>query len=119
MTEYSNYTPGPPPAGQTSNLATVSLVSGVLGWTLLPLAGSIVAVITGHMAKNEIRRSGGQLAGDGLATAGLVLGYLNLGLGVVGFCLFALFLAGAISIPFLCLPFSNQYSSILLLFSGL
>ncbi len=119
MTEYPNYTPGPPPAGLTSNLATVSLVAGVLGWTLLPLVGSVVAVITGHMAKNEIRKSGGQIAGDGLATAGLVLGYLNLGLSVIGFCSFALFLAGAISIPFLCIPFGNQYSSILQFFSGL
>jgi hypothetical protein len=50
---------------RTSNLAIVSLVCGVLGWTLAPFLGSIIAVITGHMARAEIRRS----AGPSTATA--------------------------------------------------
>ena len=79
---------------KTSNLAITSLVSGILGWTLLPLLGAIVAVITGHMARSEIRKSNGELDGDGLAVAGLVLGWLSLALVVVGvFILFA-FLGG-------------------------
>ena len=45
------------PTRQTSSLAVVSLVSGILGWSLLPLIGSIAAIITGHMARAEIRRS--------------------------------------------------------------
>ena len=44
---------------QTNNLAIVSLVSGLLGWTLLPWIGSIVAIVTGHMARAEIRRRSG------------------------------------------------------------
>jgi hypothetical protein len=32
---------------------------GIIGWVLLPLVGSIIAVITGHMAKKEIRESQG------------------------------------------------------------
>ena len=39
---------------QTSALAITSLVSGLLGWTFLPLVGSLVAIITGHMARAEI-----------------------------------------------------------------
>ena len=79
---------------KTSNLAITSLVSGILGWTLLPFLGAIVAVITGHMARSEIRKSNGELDGDGLAVAGLVLGWLSLALVVVGvFILFA-FLGG-------------------------
>ena len=79
---------------KTSNLAITSLVSGILGWTLLPFLGAIVAVITGHMARSEIRKSTGELDGDGLAVAGLVLGWLSLALVVVGvFILFA-FLGG-------------------------
>jgi hypothetical protein len=42
---------------QTSSLATISLVSGILGWTLVPWLGSLVAIITGHMARAEIRRN--------------------------------------------------------------
>jgi hypothetical protein len=54
-------------------MAIVSLISGILGWTLLPFLGSIVAVITGHKAKKEIRNSMGQLGGDGMATISLGL----------------------------------------------
>jgi hypothetical protein len=54
----------------------------VLGWTLIPVVGGIIAVITGHMAKKEIRQSDGLLGGDGLATTGLVLGYSNLAVGL-------------------------------------
>jgi hypothetical protein len=59
------------------------------------------------MAKNEIRRSMGLIAGDGMATAGLVLGYLQLGLTVVGLCVAAALIALGIS-PLLCIPFANQ-----------
>ena len=36
---------------QTSTLAIISLVAGILGWSLLPLLGSLGAIITGHMAR--------------------------------------------------------------------
>ena len=78
------------PIRQTSALAVVSLVAGVLGWTLLPFLGSIAAVVTGHMARSEIRRAPDRLEGDGLAIAGLVLGYLSIALGVL--LVFAVFL---------------------------
>lgn len=91
----------------TSGLAITSLVAGILGWTIAPMIGSIVAVITGHMAKNEIRRSGGLINGDGMATAGLVLGYVSLALAVLGMCLGALAIAGVISIPLCGLLGSN------------
>ena len=68
-----------PPAGvraQRNTLALVSLVSGIVAWVAVPLLGGIVAVLTGHLAKEQIRHSGEQ--GANLATAGLVLGYLNL-----------------------------------------
>ena len=43
------------------------------------LAG-LPAVILGHMAKTEIRKSNGRLRGDGMALTGLILGYLSLAL---------------------------------------
>lgn len=79
---------------QTSSLAIVSLVSGILGWTLLPWLGSLVAIITGHLARGEIRRSGNTLDGDGLAIAGLVLGYAMLALSLFGIVLLLLFFGG-------------------------
>lgn len=63
---------------QTSTLAIISLVAGVLGWTVAPLLGSLGAVICGHLARGEIRRQPDRLDGDGLAIAGLVLGWLQI-----------------------------------------
>jgi hypothetical protein len=63
-------------SAKTNTLALVSLISGIASWVIVPIIGAIVAVITGHMAKREIRRTGEQ--GDTLATVGLVLGYLHL-----------------------------------------
>ena len=75
--------PGPsiPPAttAQRSGLAVASLVLGIagIGLCLGPLAG-IPAVICGHKAQREIRTSGGNVSGGGLATAGLVTGYISI-----------------------------------------
>lgn len=85
-------TPAPP--RPTSTLAIVSLIFGLLGWNILPFIGSIVAVVTGHMARGEIRRASGAMAGDGLAVAGLVLGYLVIGLSVLAVVVAILFFGG-------------------------
>jgi len=80
-------TGGAPYAPQTnSTMAIISLVAGILGLTLFPIIGSIIAVITGPMAKKEILASGGALTGEGLATAGLVMGWIGIGLTVLGLC---------------------------------
>jgi uncharacterized Zn finger protein (UPF0148 family) len=83
----------PPPAVeraavvQTSGMAIASLVMGIAGWTLFPFLGSILAVVFGYAARREIRSQPEQLTGDGLAIAGLVLGWLMIGLSVVGLIL--------------------------------
>jgi len=65
----------PPPRNNTS--ATAAMICGIL----TPFYGvtAIPAVILGHKARAEIRRTGE--SGDGLAMAGLVLGWLAIGLG--------------------------------------
>ncbi|MFD0726291.1 DUF4190 domain-containing protein [Lysobacter brunescens] len=79
---------------KTSTLAIISLVAGICGWTVLPLLGTIAAIITGHMARGEIRRSGGTLDGDGMAMIGLVLGWLQVVITVLGLLFIFLFLGG-------------------------
>ncbi|MBL8261946.1 MAG: DUF4190 domain-containing protein [Xanthomonadaceae bacterium] len=79
---------------KTSTLAIISLVAGILGWTLLPFLGSIGAIITGHMARGEIRRSNGALEGDGMALIGLVLGWLSVIISILGILFIFLFLGG-------------------------
>jgi hypothetical protein len=69
----------------TSTLAVVSLVFGILTWLMLPFVGALVAIICGHLARGEIRRAEpGQLDGNGMAIAGLMLGYLHLAMVMLG-----------------------------------
>jgi hypothetical protein len=75
----------------TSTLAIVSLVAGILGFTALPMLGTIVALVTGYMARGETRATPPRAGGDGLATAGIVMGYIQLGLTVIGLCCFVLY----------------------------
>jgi hypothetical protein len=89
-----SFTMSIPAPRQTSSYAVISLVAGILGWTLLPLLGSLAAIIFGHMARGEIRRSNGQLDGDGLAVTGLVLGWLSAALWVLGILAFIVFFGG-------------------------
>ena len=79
---------------QTSTYAIISLVAGILGWTLLPVLGSLGAIIFGHMARAEIRRSAGTIGGDGLAIGGLVLGWLNVASVIALIVVAVMFLGG-------------------------
>ncbi|TWT23300.1 DUF4190 domain-containing protein [Luteimonas marina] len=88
------------PPRQTSALAITSLISGILGWTLVPWIGSIVAIVTGHMARGEIRRAPDRFEGDGLALAGLILGYAMLALSLVGIVVLLLFFGGLVWLGF-------------------
>lgn len=67
---------GPQP---TSGKAVTSLVFGILGLLcFLPFIGPIIAIILGHISRSEIKRSQGELGGEGLAIGGLVTGYAGL-----------------------------------------
>lgn len=79
---------------ETSSLAVVSLVAGILGWTLLPVLGSLGAIVTGHLARAEIRRQPQRFQGDGLAVGGLILGWAAVLVGVVSLLVVVLFFGG-------------------------
>ncbi|MDT5037480.1 MAG: hypothetical protein QOE03_2665 [Micromonosporaceae bacterium] len=67
---------GPPVARATNTMAILSLVFAFVFWPL--------AILFGHIGKRQITRTGE--GGGGLATAGLVIGYLWLGLTVCVCC---------------------------------
>ena len=74
---------------RTSTTAVISLVFGILCWFALPFVGAIVAVITGHMARGEIRNApAGTLEGDGMALVGLILGWVHLAIWIIGLAFF-------------------------------
>ena len=65
---------------KTNGLAIASLACGLAQFMFGPLP-TIPAIVFGHMARNQIKRTGEQ--GAGLALAGLVLGWAAVILGIV------------------------------------
>lgn len=92
---------------QNSSLAVISLISGIASFFIVPLLGAIAAIITGNMAKKEIQQSGGRLTGEGMAQWGMILGWVNIGLSVIGICLGILAMLSIVSLPFCFIPFAN------------
>jgi len=76
--------PAGPPTGpyghtRTEPFAIVSLVAA-LALGFLCFVGPIVAIVFGHIARSRIKRSGE--SGSGMALAGLIIGYIEVALGV-------------------------------------
>jgi len=61
----------------SSGKATASLVLGILGLVFCPLICSVLALVFGYQARNEIDGSGGRISGRGNAKAGIVLGWVG------------------------------------------
>lgn len=74
----------PSPASSTAPTAICSLVLAILSFFCGWLFTAIPAVICGHVARSKIRKSGGALGGMGIATAGLIVGYIAIAVGVMG-----------------------------------
>ena len=75
---YGSSTPyGQPayaPAGGASmnGLAIASFVCSIVGFFLITF---IVAIVLGFVARSQIKNSGGRQRGDGLAIAGIIIGF--------------------------------------------
>lgn len=80
----------PAAPGETSGKAIASLILGIAGLVMLPVVAPILAIIFGVSAKREIASRTG-LGGEGMATAGIVLGAI--GLALAALAAFALILA--------------------------
>ena len=85
---------------QTSSLAVISLIAGIASYIVLPLLGAIAAIITGNLAKKEINQNAGRMTGMGMATWGVILGWINVGISLIGLCLLVLTFAGVFMLPF-------------------
>jgi hypothetical protein len=96
------YTPSA--ANRTNTLAVVSLVAGIGSFFahIVPGVGgftvALIAVITGFMARRQIRETGEQ--GMGMATAGMIIGAVHIALlillviGIIFIFVFGLVLFG-------------------------
>src|SRR3954451_13731210 len=80
--QYPGWVPPPRTPGQ----AYAAMILGIIGlFPICPVILSVIAVILGFMARNEIERSGGQLGGAGIAMAGIITGFVGIGLYVLFF----------------------------------
>jgi hypothetical protein len=77
-----------PVAVRTNGLAIASMVLGILWFYWV---GSVLALVFGYVAKGQIDASRGTQGGRGMATAGIVLGW-------IGVAVFALLLLAGISV---------------------
>jgi hypothetical protein len=83
---------GPPPeARQTNGMAIVSLVLGIVSYPMGCCYGvgfipALAAIITGVIARQQIRDSRGLQSGQGLAVAGIVLGAVLIVLLIMAIC---------------------------------
>lgn len=75
----------------TNGKAMGSLILGVIGVTGVPFMASVVAIILGHMARHEIAETGQE--GKGLATTGIVLGWIGVVLVVTAVAFFSVLFA--------------------------
>jgi hypothetical protein len=98
------YQYGPPtqygyPAPPKNDLGVWSLVTGILSWILCPIVLGIVAIVTGNASRKAVRD--GLANNPGSATAGLILGWINVGLfGAVVLWWLAIVIFGLIGAAF-------------------
>src|SRR3954451_22884948 len=99
MSDWQSYNQQPPPP--TSGAATASLVLGICGLVVCPFVCSVLALVFGYQAREQIDESDGQLGGGphagagvgvrwGGGVAGIVLGWVGVGLCVLAVAAFVL-----------------------------
>jgi hypothetical protein len=79
----------------TNGMAIASLILSIAGLTVVPVIGSVLALILGYMARRDIRQRPTETSGEGLAKAGIVIGWIGVvgavlavcvGIGLFGLC---------------------------------
>lgn len=80
---------------KTSGKAIASLVCSIVGIFVCLFIGQVLGIAFGEKAKEEIRESQGSLKGEGLAKAGIIVGWVGIAIDIiiiVGSILLAVFL---------------------------
>jgi uncharacterized membrane protein len=73
---------------QDNTKATAALVLGIAGLVICPLICSVIGLVLGYQARREIDNSNGMQEGRGNAVAGIVLGWVGVGLSAAGILFF-------------------------------
>jgi len=90
------------PAPKTNGMAVAAMVVSIVGavglcaWGVGGLIG-VVGALLGHVARRQIRTSGE--AGDGMALAGVIVGWIAFAIGLIAVGVFAAFIIAAANSP--------------------
>lgn len=79
-------------ARRTEGTAVASLVLGIAGFVVCPLITSILAIVFGNQAQRKIAQDP-SLEGEGMAKAGVILGWIGVALFAVGILFFIIVIA--------------------------
>ena len=78
---------GYPQTPKNNGMAITALILGIVG--LFCWIGSIPAVIFGYLGRRQIKESGGTQTGDGMAMAGIVMGWIGVAILILYLILLA------------------------------
>lgn len=78
---YGYPAPYYPPTPQTNGLAIAAMVVSIVSVITCPCPIGIAGAIMGHYARRQIRERGE--SGEGMATAGIVVGWITAGLALL------------------------------------
>ncbi len=67
-------------APQQSGKAVASLICSIAGLFMCLFVGQIIGLVLGYGAKRDIEASQGRLTGEGLAKAGIIIGWVGIGI---------------------------------------
>lgn len=84
------WTPAPP----KNDLGVWALVTGILSYVMCPLVLGVAAIVTGTMSRRAADQ--GLANNRGMGTAGLILGWINVGLVLLGIAFFVVAIAAGL-----------------------
>jgi hypothetical protein len=94
---YAGYPPGwYTPAPKTNNMAVISFVCSIAAFVVCPILPAIAGIILGRNAQRDIQASNGAETGEGLAKAGVIIGWINIALCSVPLIIYVLIIAIAL-----------------------
>lgn len=87
------YAAAPPAGVPNAPEALWSLILGIVSLVCCGFLAGIPAIILGSSAKKKITASGGTLGGEGMAKVGIILGWISIGLTIIGVLIWIIALA--------------------------
>jgi len=80
-----------PPEPRLGTWALVSMICGVVSVVTLQWIVAILAIVFGFIGLNEVKKSAGTVEGRGFALAGIITGFVAIGIGVALVAFYILF----------------------------